>query len=191
MERSVVANVIVVKKQWAAKILAGSKTIEVRTRAPPNFSPGALYGIAVAGIPDLVFGLVRIDSTSPPLCFSTLESLEPQTQVAVAQLRAYLKGDTGVCWYLSGATAFAEPVLYYSDGQGCKGAPRHRKQPDAELRMLQASPLTDATEQRLLRSFAYWQQTQRSQAQARRAHKACLFKEERAARARPASRKAA
>lgn len=181
-EEELIDNVVTVDPEWAAKIFSGSKTVEVRTRPPPSLQTGA-YGIALTGVPDLVVGRVRILGAER-MTATQIQQRRRATCVPEEKLRHYLRkveGEEawGVCWHLTQAHAFRDPVVFYSDGQTVKGAPRGRHQPGVEDAILSAAVLQAPTERELLDLYAEWRRCQSLNRGEREAHKAQLFREER------------
>ena len=170
-------NVIVLEPEWASLIFAGLKTLEVRRAPPPSFCTG-LFGIAVSGVPDLVFGRVRV-SGYRELSFAEIEGLANQTRIFDERLNKYLRGQTGYCWSLEDPIFFTDPVTFFSDGQSVKGAPRAKHQPEAELQIL-ASPgeplLHPGQAVAVFRKYALLQKANKME---RAARKASLFALER------------
>lgn len=183
-------NVVTIDARWAAKILSGLKTIEVRTSPPPSYQDG-WYGIGVTGVPDLVVGRVRVATHSELLSIEQIAEKRSETQIPDQELARYLGcRRAGRCWYLAAPGALAEPVVYWSDGQTTKGAPRLRRQAGAERQILQDPCLVLPTEAELLAQYAALRQLQKNNSKERETIKAELFRDERAqSQAKRAARK--
>ena len=167
-------NVLVFRKEWAAKILAGTKMIEIRTSPPPTYSSG-VYGVAVAGVPDVVVGRVRVSSCSPRLSVEEVQDLRVMTQVPDHLVAAYLgRARSGFCWYLDSACAFERAIPFYSRGQRTKGAPRKRQQSEVEVAVLR-SAAAGWTEEQCLCAFRLWRITQRRCKQERKAKRLSFY----------------
>ena len=164
-------NVFPVHPQWATKILSGSKTIEVRKRA----IEAGVYGIAVCGIPDLVFGIVCVERCSASMASEDIEKLRGETCIADADLRRYLHGCDGYCWFLKSPEVFVQPVHFFSNGQTFKGCPRHKHQLDAETLMFTAERLSEPKVDELASMFTLWHKRQAESKEQRAETKLQLF----------------
>ena len=173
-------NVIPIDGRWAAKILSGKKTIEVRRGVPPMYSSG-IYGICVNNIPDLVLGRVRVYHVSEFLSIQEISTKYSETQIPEKDLVEYLAVKSGgYCWYLTDIQAFKEPITYWSNGQTSKGAPRNNKQPEVEEQILNSAQLVLPTEEELLENFKALSKKQKKNIEERRKIKTELFKKSKA-----------
>ena len=174
-----VDNVIVIDDTWATKIFTGSKTIEVRGARPPRLSSG-VYGVAITGIPDLVVGRVTVTHVTGPSTVEEIALREEQTMVPPEGLIRYLRKGYGFCWHLSNPCFFVRPILFYSDGQTTKGAPRNKGQPAVEAAILSTPGRTWETEASVTDELQKMRRAQRMNKEERKAIKSALFREERA-----------
>ncbi len=177
-------NVITLHPRWAAAVLCGEKTIEVRKAPPPSYCSG-FYGIAVSGVPDMIVGTIQITSWEGPLTLEALGARESSTRVPASLLALYLgPSRAGHAWLLESPRAFCKGTPYWSYGQTTKGAPRKRGQEEVEHRICREPCLEGPDAAALSSLFATWKKEQERTRAVRARLKAEFYEARRATPAR-------
>ena len=124
VEEAGLRSVLTFEKKWAALILAGLKTSEVRA-APTNIR-GSI-GIAISEVPGLIVGQVDIEDVEH-LTLSEIAKRQAQTRLSPQELAKYIKKSSGHIYKLLNPRLYEEPIPHATDGQVWKGKPNVHEQ---------------------------------------------------------------